>query len=81
MRRVECSVVYRVEGGETTRSFTGRLADLYSRDGAEFVMFEEGESVRLDRALTVDGVDFIGEGAIAWPYAIYIVFFQRPIAD
>ena len=81
MRRVECSVVYRVEVGETTRSFTGRLADLYSRDGAEFVMFEEGESVRLDRALTVDGVDFIGEGAIAWPYAIYIVFFQRPIAD
>ena len=81
MRRVECSVVYRVEGGETTRSYTGRLADLYSRDGAEFVMFEEGESVRLDRALTVDGVDFIGEGAIAWPYAIYIVFFQRPIAD
>ena len=81
MRRVECSVVYRVEGCETTRSFTGRLADLYSRDGAEFVMFEEGESVRLDRALTVDGVDFIGEGAIAWPYAIYIVFFQRPIAD
>ncbi len=63
------------------RSYTGRLADLYSRDGAEFVMFEEGESVRLDRALTVDGVDFIGEGAIAWPYAIYIVFFQRPIAD
>ena len=63
------------------RSYTGRLADLYSRDGAEFVMFVEGESVRLDRALTVDGVDFIGEGAIAWPYAIYIVFFQRPIAD
>ena len=43
-------------------------------------MFEEGESVRLDRALTVDGVDFDGEGAVAWPYAIYIVFFQRPIA-
>ena len=63
------------------RSYTGRLADLYSRDGAEFVMFEEGESVRLDRVLTVDEVDFIGEGAIAWPYAIYIVFFQRPIAD
>ena len=81
MRRVECSVVYRVEGGETTRSFTGRLADLYSRDGAEFVMFEEGESVRLDRVLMVVEGDFIGEGAIAWPYAIYIVFFQRPIAD
>ena len=81
MRRVECSVVYRVEGGETTRSFTGRLADLYSRDGAGFVMFEEGESVRLDRVLTVDEVNFVGEGAIAWPYAIYIVFFQRPIAD
>ncbi len=44
-------------------------------------MFEEGESVRLDRVLTVDEVDFIDEGAIAWPYAIYIVFFQRPIAD
>ena len=44
-------------------------------------MFEEGESVRLDSVLTVDEVDFIGEGAIAWPYAIYIVFFQRPIAD
>ena len=63
------------------RSYTGRLADLYSRDGAEFVIFEEGESVRLDRVLTVDGVDFNGEGAVTWPYAIYIVFFQRPIAD
>ena len=63
------------------RSYTGRLADLYSRDGAEFVIFEEGESVRLDRVLTVDGVDFNGEGAVARPYAIYIVFFQRPIAD
>ena len=81
MRRVECSVVYRAEGGDTTRSFTGRLADLYSRDGAEFVMFEEGESVRLDRVLAVDEVDFIGDGAVAWPYAIYTVFFQRPIAD
>ena len=30
-------------------------------------MFEEGESVRLDRVLTVDEVDFIGEEAVAWP--------------
>ena len=44
-------------------------------------MCEEGESVPLDRVLTVDEVDSIGEGAIAWPYAIYIVSFQKPIAD
>ena len=67
MRRVECSVVYRVEDCETTRSFTGRLADLYGRVGGEFVMFEEGESVRLARVLTVDEVDFIGDGAVVWP--------------
>ena len=30
-------------------------------------MFEEGESVRLDRVLTVDEVDFIGDGAVVCP--------------
>ena len=59
VRRVECSVVYRVQGGEATRSYSGKLADVYSRDGAEFVVLAAGESVRLDRVLKVDEVDFI----------------------
>ena len=46
------------------RSYTGRLADLYSRDGAEFVIFEEGESVRLDRVLTVDGKILMVKGLL-----------------
>jgi len=58
VRRGDCTVVYCVD--EKTRSYTGRLVDVFSRDGAEFVKFEQGDLVRLDRLLRVDEVDFTG---------------------
>jgi len=51
-------VIYRVDGA--TLFYTGRLVDVFSRDGAEFVKFEQGDLVRLDRVLKVDEVDFTG---------------------
>ena len=56
VRRGECEVVYD-EGGERRR-YIGRLADVYSRDGAEYVELADGRAVRLDRIAVLDGVEF-----------------------
>lgn len=58
VRRVDCVVVYCVD--KKTLSYIERLVDVFSRDGAEFVKFEQGDLVRLDRLLSVDDVDFTG---------------------
>ena len=60
VRRVDCRIIYCVN--EKTLSYTGRLVDVFSRDGAEFVKFEQGNLVRLDYLIKVDEVDFTGLG-------------------
>lgn len=46
----------------TPRSRTGRLLDVFSRDGAEYLRLADGTDVRLDRLVSVDGVAFGGGG-------------------
>ena len=53
VRRVTCRVLYRAEDDET-KCFSGKLVDVFSRDGAEYVTFDRGDVVRLDRVLKVD---------------------------
>lgn len=60
VRSVQCIVLYRSESDEATASYSGRLTDVFSRDGAEFLQFERGDLVRLDRILKLDEVDFTG---------------------
>lgn len=59
VRRVLCEVVYRAEGGEEERVYSGKLLDVYAREGAEFVLLEGEVRVRLDWVLRVDEVDFV----------------------
>jgi len=40
-------------GSEQERS--ARIANLYARDGAEYLELDSGERIRLDRLLTIDG--------------------------
>ena len=47
-------IAFRNDAGEIERSDLA-IADLHARDGEEFVVFDSGVSVRLDRLLEVDG--------------------------
>ncbi|MET0350983.1 MAG: hypothetical protein ABW067_14425 [Rhizobacter sp.] len=56
-------VVYLGEDG-TPREVSAVITDLFGRDGVEFMTLDSGETVRLDRIVTVDGVrlaDFQGD--------------------
>lgn len=46
--------VFRNQAGQIERR-EAAIADLLARDGEEFVVFDSGESLRLDRLLEVDG--------------------------
>lgn len=54
LRRVRCELVYRNDAGaELSRS--GRIVDLVTRDGEEYLRLDDGTEVRLDRLIRVDG--------------------------
>ena len=40
------------------RRSTGRVTDVFSRDGAEYLRLQDGRDVRLDRLASVDGIPF-----------------------
>ncbi len=56
MRRTPVRVTFLKEGAHGV--FEGRIADIRSRDGAEFLLLEEGPTVRLDALVEVDGIPF-----------------------
>ena len=51
-----CDVVYRVAGGETVT--TGRIVDLYAREGAEYLLLDNGQEIRLDYLVRLNGQNF-----------------------
>jgi Rho-binding antiterminator len=55
-------IVVRAADGER-RILQDRLVDVFARDGEEFVRTGRGETIRLDRLESVDGVPFAGGGA------------------
>ena len=57
------TVEVRVAGGPDgdDRTVTDTLADVYSKDGAEWLRLGSGETVRLDRLVEVDGRAFLGD--------------------
>ena len=57
MRGREVGVLWTDERGRKHER-TGRLRDVFSRDGAEFLSFDDGLEVRLDRLVQVDGLAF-----------------------
>ena len=56
-------VVYLGDDG-TPHEVSAVIADLFGRDGIEYMTLDSGESIRLDRIVMVDGVrlvDFQGD--------------------
>ena len=53
--RTECELVYRGSDG-TQATEVLRIADVFSRDGAEYITNDAGEQIRLDRIISLDGV-------------------------
>jgi Rho-binding antiterminator len=53
--RKQASIAFRTQSGET-QIRDAAIVDLFSRDGAEYVVLSTGETIRLDRLLAVDGV-------------------------
>ncbi len=57
VRQVRCELVYRDESGvEQHRS--GRIVDLTTRNGEEYLRLDDGTEVRLDRVIRADGRQF-----------------------
>ncbi|MFZ6646100.1 hypothetical protein ACO0LO_10315 [Undibacterium sp. TJN25] len=52
--RKTCEVVVTSSIGKTER-FRGAIADVFSRDGVEYIELSQGEIVRLDRIQALDG--------------------------
>lgn len=46
-------ITYRADDGEA-REFHGRIADLYARDGIEYMRTDNGEEIRLDQLQQVE---------------------------
>lgn len=50
---VSCAIAYRDFDG-TERLVTDAIADVYTREGAEYLRLRSGEEIRLDRLIRVD---------------------------
>lgn len=48
-------VCQKPDGGETT--IESKIADLYTREKEEFLLLPSGEEIRLDRLVSVNGIE------------------------
>lgn len=60
VRRVPCTLVFQKENETEAQSYSGRLMNVFSQGGAEFLMLEQGKLIRLDYILKLDEIDFSG---------------------
>ncbi len=60
VRRVPCTLVFQKENEAEPQSYDGRLMNVFSQGGAEFLMLEQGKLIRLDYILKLDEIDFVG---------------------
>jgi len=65
MRRIAVTLRYRgdaggdaPEGESSVRQRAGRVVDVRTRDGAEYLVLDDGAEIRLDRLVEVDGIHF-----------------------
>lgn len=58
MRRSLVSLRVRDDSGGGQREVRDRVVDVRTREGAEFLVLESGEEIRLDRLMEVDGIRF-----------------------
>lgn len=54
-RRTRVPIVFRRDDDPVT--LHARIVDIVVRDGAEYLVLDSGESIRLDRLIAVDGIE------------------------
>ncbi len=59
LRRQPVEIRYRNEDGTQTTA-TAPIAGLYTRKGEEFLLLPNGQEIRLDRLISVDGLELAG---------------------
>jgi len=59
MRKQKIKIDYQTETGKSQEVET-ILKDVYAREGEEFVLLENGDKIRLDRVVKIDGRAFEG---------------------
>lgn len=52
--RTRCSIVYTMEGAE--HAVDGVIADLFAKEGAEYMRLDGGTVIRLDHIVSVNGI-------------------------
>lgn len=64
MRRLTVEIVHRetTDATATTQTIAARIADLYARDGQEFMVLSTGQTLRLDQLIRVNGTDVSNGG-------------------
>jgi Rho-binding antiterminator len=59
MRKQNIQILFQNESGAEEEMDTV-LKDIYSKEGEEFILLENGNTLRLDKLLKIDGKDFGG---------------------
>lgn len=58
--RKRVRIDYRTEQGEAALLASALIVDLQTRNGAEFMILQDGQEIRLDRLIAVDNVPLPG---------------------
>ncbi|MEW5799702.1 MAG: hypothetical protein AB1728_11930 [Bacteroidota bacterium] len=53
-QRTRCSIVHKMDGNE--QIIDGFIADLFAKDGAEYLKLDNGTVIRLDHIVSVNGI-------------------------
>ncbi len=54
MRQTNCTVEY-FDTAETPMTVVGKIKDVFSRTGEEFLLLSTGQQIRLDKLISVNG--------------------------
>ena len=59
IRQKECEIIYR-DGAGTLQSTTTKIVDFKIEEKVEYMILENGEKIRLDFLISVDGIKLEG---------------------
>ncbi len=54
--RARCKIVYREAATGEPSEFIGRIVDIYARDKEEFMVMDNGLTIRLDHLASINGI-------------------------
>lgn len=59
IRKEHCQIVYRQGSFPRNIETEGLITDIFSREKAEYILLDNGEEIRLDRIVSVNGYELI----------------------